>query len=109
MAILTILVAFLCSAYSAPGGWTSLTASSPEFGTGQTGTHRNHIRTPQSNRGRSTTGASIWMRPSPVLTPRFGAVRPLGKYRAAKHQRCAEHLCWQQPLHQEESREQDYG
>ena len=54
-------------------------------------------------------GASIWMRPSPVLTPRFGAVRPLGKYRAAKHQRCAEHLCWQQPLHQEESREQDYG
>lgn len=72
-----------CSAYSAPGGWTSLTASSPEFGTGQTGTHRNHIRTPQSNRGRSTTGASIWMRPSPVLTPRFGAVRPLGKYRAA--------------------------
>ena len=23
------------------------------------------------------------MRPSPVLTPRFGAVRPLGKYRAA--------------------------
>lgn len=60
-----------------------MTASSPEFGTGQTGTHRNHIRTPQSNRGRSTTGASIWMRPSPVLTPRFGAVRPLGKYRAA--------------------------
>lgn len=60
-----------------------MTASSPEFGTEQTGTHRNHIRTPQSNRGRSTTGASIWMRPSPVLTPRFGAVRPLGKYRAA--------------------------